>query len=181
MVTGVHEEVTYCSPSTSSGKQKKNRSTSQPQSRSENTLVVVKADQIFLALQQLANNNNNSANFSNNITRISKLPKLLTTTIPTFDEKSEKFELFEDLHLTGLKIHIQLIEDDRINYFHSPMRVDALQNFNEINVPTREKLAEILADFRRKFVKPQSMASDSETQFPETCLQSSKSKVIRFF
>ena len=26
--TGVHEEVTYCSPSTSSGKQKKNRSTS---------------------------------------------------------------------------------------------------------------------------------------------------------
>ena len=35
--TGVHEEVTYCSPSTSSGKQKKNRSTSQPQFRSENT------------------------------------------------------------------------------------------------------------------------------------------------
>ena len=30
IVTGVHEEVTYCSPSTSSGKQKKNRSTSQP-------------------------------------------------------------------------------------------------------------------------------------------------------
>ena len=29
-VTGVHEEVMYCSPSTSSGKQKKNRSTSQP-------------------------------------------------------------------------------------------------------------------------------------------------------
>ena len=33
-MTGVHEEVTYCSPSTSSGKQKKNRSTSQPQFRS---------------------------------------------------------------------------------------------------------------------------------------------------
>ena len=30
MVTGVHKEVTYCSASTSSGKQKKNRSTSQP-------------------------------------------------------------------------------------------------------------------------------------------------------
>ena len=29
MVTGVHEEVMYCSPSTSSGKQKKNRSTNQ--------------------------------------------------------------------------------------------------------------------------------------------------------
>ena len=38
MVTGVQEEITYCSPSTSSGKQKENRSTSQPQFRSKNTL-----------------------------------------------------------------------------------------------------------------------------------------------
>ena len=47
MVTGVHEEVTYCSPSTSSGKEKKNRSTSQPQFRSENSPVTIEADQIF--------------------------------------------------------------------------------------------------------------------------------------
>ena len=32
MLTRVHQEVTYCSPSTSSVKQKQNRSTSQPQS-----------------------------------------------------------------------------------------------------------------------------------------------------
>ena len=48
--TGVHEEVTYCSPSTSSRKQKKNRSTSQPQFRSENTPATIEADQILLAL-----------------------------------------------------------------------------------------------------------------------------------
>ena len=72
--TGVHEEVTYCSPSTSSGKQKKNRSTSQPQFRSENYPATIEADQILLVLQQLANNNN-SANFHNNINRISKLQK----------------------------------------------------------------------------------------------------------
>ena len=120
-LTGVHEEVTYCSPSTSSGKQKKNRSTSQPQFRSENSPATIEADQILLALQQLANNNN-SANFQNNINRISKLPKSLTTTMPTFDGKSEKFELFEDLFQTSLKIHNQLTEDDRINYFHSLMR-----------------------------------------------------------
>ena len=89
-LTGVHEEFTYCPPSTSSGKQKKNRSTSQPQFRSENT---PDDDQILLALQQLANNNN-SVNFQNNINRISKPPKSLTTTMPTFDGKSEKFELF---------------------------------------------------------------------------------------
>ena len=50
MVTGVHEEVTYCSRSTSSGKQKRNRSTSQPQFRSENTPGTIEADQSLLAL-----------------------------------------------------------------------------------------------------------------------------------
>ena len=55
MVTGVHEEVAYCSLSTSSGKQKKNRFTSQPQFRSEKTPATIEADQILLALEQLAN------------------------------------------------------------------------------------------------------------------------------
>ena len=50
MVTGVLEEVTYCSPSTSSGKQKKNRVTSQPQLSSENTPAMIEAEQILLAL-----------------------------------------------------------------------------------------------------------------------------------
>ena len=119
-MTAVHE-VTYCSPSTSSGKQKKNRSSSQPQIRSENTSATIEADQILLALQQLANNKN-SAYFNNNINRISKLPKSLTTTMPTFDGKTEEFELFEDLFQTSLKIHNQLTEEDKINYFHSLMR-----------------------------------------------------------
>ena len=157
-ITGIHEEVTYCSASTSSGKQKKNRFKSQPQFRSENTPATIEADQILLALQRLANNNN-SAIFHNIINRISKLPKLLTTTMPTFDGKTEKFELFEDLFQTSLKIHNQLTEDDRINYFHSLMRGEALQTFKIINGPTRENLEEILAVFRRKYVKPQSMAT----------------------
>ena len=120
-MTGVHYEVTYCSPSTSSGKQEKNRSTSQPQNRSENTPATIEADQILLALQQLANSIN-SANFHNNINIVSKLPKSLTTTIPTFDGKSEKFELLEDLFQTSPKIHNQLTEDDRINHLNYLMR-----------------------------------------------------------
>ena len=111
-MTGIHEEVTYCSPSTSSGKQKKNRSTSQPEFRSENTPATIEADLILLALQQSANNSN-SANFHNIINRISKLPKSLTTTMPTFDGKTEKLELFEDLFQTSLKIHNQLTKDDQ--------------------------------------------------------------------
>ena len=121
MVTGVHEENTYCSPSISSGNERKNRSTSRPQFRSESTPATIEADQILLALQQLANDNN-SANFHNNNNRISKLPKSLTTTMPTFDGKSQKFELSEDLFQTGFKTHNQMSEEDKINYFHSLMR-----------------------------------------------------------
>ena len=157
-MTRVHKEVTYCSPCTSSEKQKQNRSTSQPQFRSQNTPATIEADQILLALQQLANNHN-SANFHNNINRTSKLPKSLTTTMPTFDGKSEKFELFEDLFQTRVKLHNQLTEDDRINYFQSLMKGGALQTFKNINGPTREILGEILAVFRRNYVKPQSMAT----------------------
>ena len=139
MMTATQEEIPYCSPTSSSGKQKKARSTSQPQFRSENVPATIEADQILLALQQLATNSN-SANFNNNISRTSKLPKSLTTTMPTFDRKSEKFELFEDLFQTSLKIHNQLTQDDKINYFHSLMRGDALQTFKNITTPNREKL-----------------------------------------
>ena len=99
-MTATQEEINYCSPTTASGKQKKARSTSQPQFRSEISPATIEADQILLALQQLATNSN-SANFKNNISRISKLPKSLTTTMPTFDGKSEKFELIEDLTETN--------------------------------------------------------------------------------
>ena len=78
--------------------------------------------------------------------------------MPTFDGKSEKFELFEDLFQTNLKIHNQLTEGDKINYFHSLMRGDALQTFKNITSPNRKNLGEILTVFRRKNVKPQSMA-----------------------
>ena len=177
-LTGVHEEVTYCSTSTSSGKQKKNRSTSQPQFRSENSPATIEADQILLALQQLANNNN-SANFQNNINKISKLPKSLTTTMPTFDGKSEKFELFEDLFQTSLKIHNHLTEDDRINYFHSLMRGVALQTFKNINGPTRENLEEILAVFRRKYEKPQSIAT-AKRKFQKLVFNPANQKLVDF-
>ena len=177
-MTGVHEEVTYCPPSTTSGKQKKNSSTSQPQFRSENLPATIEADQILLALQQLANNNN-SAIFHNNINRISKLPKSLTTTIPTFDGKTEKFEVFEHLFQTSLKIHNQLTEDDRINYFHSLMRGDALQTFKNINGPNRENLEEILAVFRRNYVKHHSMAT-AKHKFQKLVFNPANQKLLDF-
>ena len=178
MVTRVHEKVMYSSPSTSSGKHKKNRSTSLPHFPSENTLAKIEADQILLALPQSANNNI-AANFHNNINRISKLPKSLTTTMPTFDGKSEKFELFEDLFQTSLKIHNQLTEEDRNNYFHSLMRGDALQTFKNSNGSTRKNLGEILAVFRRKYVKPQSMAT-AKHKFQKLVFNPANQKLVDF-
>ena len=50
-MTATQEEIPHCSPTTSSGKQKKARSTSHPQCRSENTPTTIEVDQILLALQ----------------------------------------------------------------------------------------------------------------------------------
>ena len=77
--------------------------------------------------------------------------------MPTIDGKSHKFELFEDLFQTSSKIHNQLTEEEKINYFHSLMRGDALQTSKNISSPNRENLTEVLTVFRRKYVKPQSM------------------------
>ena len=186
MVTGVGydqentstEEMTFQSPGTSTGKQMKVRSTSQPQFRSQNTPATLEADQILLALLQIANNANRT-HLDDNINRIAKLPKSLTTTMPTFDGKTEKFELFEDLFQTSLKIHNQLSEEHRINYFHSLMRGDALQTFKNITSPARESLEEILAIFRRKYVKPQSMAT-AKHKFQRLVFDPSRQKLIDF-
>ena len=79
--------------------------------------------------------------------------------MPTFNGKSEKFELFEDLFQTSLKIHNQLTQENKINYFHSLMLGDSLLTFKNISTPNRENLGEILTVFRRNYVKPQSMAT----------------------
>ena len=99
--------------------------------------------------------------------------------MPTFGGKSEKIELFEDLFQTSLKTHNESTEDDRINYFHSLMRRDALQTFKNNNSPTRENLGEILAVFRRKYVKPQSMAT-AKHKFQKLVFNPANQKLVDF-
>ena len=99
--------------------------------------------------------------------------------MPTFDGKSEKFELSEDLFQASLKIHNQLTEEDRINYFHSLMRGDALQTLKNNNGPTRENLGEILEVFRKKHVKPQSMAT-AKHEFQKLVFNPEDEKLVYF-
>ena len=139
---------------------------------------MIEGEQALVTLQQLADNNS-SANFGNNFIRISKLPKSLTTKMPTFDGKSENFELFEDLFQTSLKIYNQLTDVDRINHFHSVFRRDALETFQNINGATRENQGEILAVFRRKYVKLQSMATATH-KFQKLVFNPANQKLVDF-
>ena len=99
--------------------------------------------------------------------------------MPTFDGKSENFRLFEAIFQTSHKLHNKLSEDDRINYFRSLMRGDALQLFKNINGPTRENLGEILAIFQRKYVKPQSMAT-AKHKFQKLVFHPANQKLVDF-
>ena len=59
------------------------------------------------------------------------------------------------------------------------MRGGALQTFKNINRPTRENLGEILAVFRRKSVKPQSMAT-AKYKFQKLVLNPANQKLVDF-
>ena len=80
----------------------------------------------------------------------------VSTTTLTFDGKSEKFELFEDLFHTMIKMQPDMTETMKINPFHSLLRNNALQTFRNINTANRQTFEDILAVFRRKYVKPES-------------------------
>ena len=83
----------------------------------------------------------------------------VSTTTLTFDGQSEKFELFEDLFHTMIKMQPDMTETMKINHFHSLLRKNALQTFRNINSTNRQTLEDILAVFRRKYVKPESQAT----------------------
>ena len=85
-------------------------------------------------------------------------PKALTASLPTFDGKSEKFELFEDLFRNNIKMYPHLTELQKINYFHSLLRGDALQDFRNIEDSKKDSLDEIMTIFKRRFGDYLSMA-----------------------
>ena len=99
--------------------------------------------------------------------------------MPKFDGKPKKFELFEDLFQTSLKIHNQQMEENKMNYFHSLMRGDALQTFKNITSPNRENLGEILSVFRRRYVKLRSMATVKH-KFQRLVFNPANQKLIDF-
>ena len=88
-----------------------------------------------------------------------RLPKALSTTMPTFDGRNDKFEHFEDLFMTSLKVYPNISEEEQIHYFHSLLRGDALQTYRNMTDANRASLDDIITTFRRRYVRPQSIAT----------------------
>ena len=92
-------------------------------------------------------------------TGLPRLPKALATSMPTSNEKTEKFEHCEDFFQTSLKFHPHITEQEKIHYFHSLLRGDALQTFCNMTGATKSNLSYIIASFRRRYVKTQLVAT----------------------
>ena len=86
-----------------------------------------------------------------------RLPKALLTTMPTFNGRNDEFEHFEDLFMTSLKVYPNISEEEQIHYFHSLLRDDALQTYRKMTDTNRSSLEDVIATFRRRYVRPQSI------------------------
>ena len=84
--------------------------------------------------------------------------KALTASLPVFDGKSEKFELFEDLFRNNIKMYPHLTEIQKINYFHSLLRGNALQAYCNLDDAKKDNLEEVITAFKRRFGDFQSSA-----------------------
>ena len=75
-----------------------------------------------------------------------------------FHGKSEKFELFEDLFRNNIKMYPHLTEIQKINYFHSLLRGNALQAYCNSDDAKKDNLEEVITAFKRRFGDFQSSA-----------------------
>ena len=91
-------------------------------------------------------------------TNLLPMPKALTASLPVFDAKSEKFELFEDLFRNNIKMYPHLTEIQKINYFHSLLRGNALQAYCNLDDTKKDNLEEVITAFKRRFGDFQSSA-----------------------
>ena len=87
-----------------------------------------------------------------------QMPKALTASLPVFDGKSEKFELFDDLFRNNIKMYPHLREIQKINYFHSLLRGNALQAYCNLDDTKKDNLEEVITALKRRFGDFQSSA-----------------------
>ena len=86
------------------------------------------------------------------------MPKALTASLPVFDGKSEKFDFFEDRFRNNIKMYPHLTEIQKINYFYTLLRGNALQAYCNLDDTKKDNLEEVITTFKRRFGNFQSSA-----------------------
>ena len=162
MVTRFHVDLTYCSPSTSLSKQKKTALPVNRNSAMKTSLRRLKQIKFFRHYRGWQT----TTILQIFITTTIEYPSCQSRSAPrcqrlTADQRS--LSCFKNSFRTSLKIHNQLHEDDIYSFFQYLISSFTLQTFKNINCPTREiYLGKILAVSRRKYVKPQMVATTKQ-------------------
>ena len=77
------------------------------------------------------------------------MPKALTASLQVFDGKFEKIELFEGLFKKNIEMYPHLTEVQKLNFFHSVLRGNALQAYCRLNEAKKVNLEEVNTAFKR--------------------------------
>ena len=81
-------------------------------------------------------------------------PKILQTQVPLFKGNREKYNEFEHLLLNHLRPHMnRLTEEQKLNYFQSLLRDEAIEFWQTLQITTMTTLTEILQAFKKEYAK----------------------------
>ena len=96
-----------------------------------------------------------------------------------FDGKSQKIELFEDLFRNNIKLYPHLTVIQKTNYFHSPLRGNALQAYCNLDDAKKDNLEKVITAFKRRFGDFQSSAK-ARSEWDSLHFDTAKQKLHEF-
>ena len=81
-------------------------------------------------------------------------PKILHTQVPLFRGNRKKYIEFEHLLLNHLRPHQhKLSEEQKLTYFQSLLRDDAIEFWQSLKITTQTTLAQVLRYFKKEYAK----------------------------
>ena len=94
-------------------------------------------------------------------------PKILQTQVPLFRGRREKYKEFEHLLKNNIRPHMQkLTEQQKLNYFQSVLRDDAIEFWQTLKINAETTLTAILQAFNKKYAK-EDLKEVSEYKFDQ--------------
>ena len=95
-------------------------------------------------------------------------PKILQTQVPLFKGNREKYNEFEHLLLNRLRPHAQILrEEQKLNYFQSLLRDDAIDFCQILKITTATTLRDILVAFKKEEYAKKELTEFSRLKFDQ--------------